>query len=82
MPPIKAIIHEATSLRCAATDGARSVVVTVGAGVAKQRKRNSGHEQSCVLCYAIVVSIVKGNYLSIRSLPYHLTFKKLGTQAK
>ena len=82
MPPIKAIIHEATSLRRAATDGARTVVVTVGAGVAERRKRNSGHVQSHVLCYAIVVSIVKDNYLRLRSLPYHLTFTKPDSQAK
>ena len=64
MPPIKAITHEATFSLRAATDGNPTVVVMVGAGEAKQRKhRNSGHEQSCQLCYAIV------NYLSIRSHP-------------
>lgn len=52
MPPIKAIIHEATFSLRAATDGKPTVVVVVGAGVAKQRKenRNSGHEQSRSLC--------------------------------
>ena len=64
MPPIKAIIHEATFSLRAATDGTPTVVVIVGAGVAKQRQknRNLGHEQSCLLWYATV------EYLSMRSL--------------
>ena len=39
MPPIKAIIHEATFLLRAATDGKPTVVVIVGTGVTKQRKK-------------------------------------------
>lgn len=39
MPPIKAIIHEATFSLRAATDGTPTVVVIVGAGVAKQRQK-------------------------------------------
>lgn len=56
MAPIKAIIHEATFTLRAATDGALTVVVIVGAGVAKRRiKKKSGQEQLRLLCYAIVV---------------------------
>ena len=39
MPPIKAIIHEATFLLRAATDGKPTVVVIVGTGVPKQREK-------------------------------------------
>ena len=39
MPPIKAIIHEATFLLRAATDGKPTVVVIVGTGVTKQREK-------------------------------------------
>ena len=39
MPPIKAIIHEATFSLRAATDGTPTAVVIVGAGVAKQRQK-------------------------------------------
>ena len=46
MPAIKAIFHNATPARCAAADGAPAVAVIVGAGVAKRRKRHSGHDQS------------------------------------
>lgn len=73
MAPIKAIIHEATFTLRAATDGALTVVVIVGSGVAKRSiKKKSGQEQLRLLCYAIVVfhcdGITRASGLFILSL--------------
>ena len=62
MPPIKAIIHEATFSLRAATDGKPTVVVVVGAGVAKQRKGKQKFRSRTVT--SIVLALVTYNTIS------------------